>query len=326
MSEGLLWRRLELIDNIIFTGNVIAPVFLLVFLGYFVKRINVINENFVDITSKFVFSVSLPALVFINIVGINLSEAIDISQIIYIYAATLFSFFIVWILSIPFIKDAKNLSVFVQGAYRSNFAIVGLAIISKLFGASALGKASLILAFVLPLYNVLAVIILTVPFRKERKLNLKSTLVEILLNPLIVAVILGLLFSYFQINLPSVINLTLDFTAELALPLALIGIGGSLNMQNIQKASGLAFTSSAIKIILIPIVLTLGSYYFGYRGLDLGIMFVLFSCPTAIVSFIMAEAMGANSKLAGNIVLISTVASVFTIAVGIVILKELSLI
>ncbi|MGB5287808.1 MAG: AEC family transporter, partial [Ignavibacteriaceae bacterium] len=184
----------------------------------------------------------------------------------------------------------------------------------------------IVLAFILPLYNILAVIILTVPLRKERKLNLRSTLIEIVLNPLIVAVIIGLPFSYFKLNIPSVLNLTAGFLSELALPLALIGIGGSLNLENIKKASGLAFTSSAIKIILVPTVLTLGASYFGFSGLDLGIMFILFACPTAIVSFIMAEAMGANSKLAGNIVLISTIASVITIAAGIVILKELSLI
>jgi len=315
-----------MIDNIIFTGNVVAPVFLLVALGYFVKRINVINENFVDVTSRFVYSVSLPALVFINIAEIDLSEAIDFNQIIYIYAATLISFFLIWLLSIPFIKEGKNLSVFVQGAYRSNFAIVGFAIVSKMFGLHALGKAAIVLAFILPLYNILAVIILTVPLRKERKLNLKRTIIEIVLNPLIVAVIVGLPFSFYKIEIPSVINLTAGFLAELALPLALVGIGGSLNLQNIKKASGLAFTSSAIKIVLVPLVLTFGAYYFGFRGIDFGIMFVLFASPTAIVSFIMAEAMGANSKLAGNIVLISTVASVFTIAVGIVILKELALI
>jgi len=315
-----------MIDNIIFTGNVVAPVFLLVALGYFVKKINVINENFVDVTSKFVFNVSLPALVFINIAEIDLSTAIDLTQIIYIYAATIISFAVIWLFTIPFIKDAKNLSVFVQGAFRSNFAIVGFAIISKLFGSYALGKAAIVLAFILPLYNVLAVIVLTVPFRKERKLNLKRMLIEIVLNPLIVAVIIGLPFSYFKLTIPSVINSTAGFLSELALPLALIGIGGSLNLQNIRKASGLAFTSSAIKVLLIPFFLTLGSYYFDFRGLDLGIMFILFACPTAIVSFIMAEAMGANSKLAGNIVLISTVASVFTIAAGIVIMKELSLI
>jgi hypothetical protein len=270
--------------------------------------------------------VSLPALVFINITEIDLSEAIDFNQIIYIYAATLITFFLIWLFSIPFIKEGKNLSVFVQGAYRSNFAIVGFAIVSKLFGSYALGKAAIVLAFILPLYNILAVIILTVPLRKEKKLNLKSTVFEILFNPLIIAVIVGLPFSYFKIEIPSFINLTIGFLAELALPLALIGIGGSLNLQNIKKASGLAFTSSAIKIILIPLLLTLGALHFGFRGIELGIMFVLFASPTAIVSFIMAEAMGANSKLAGNIVLISTVASVFTIAVGIVILRELALI
>ena len=315
-----------MIDNIIFTGNVVAPVFLLVALGYFVKRIGVINENFVEVTSRFVYSVSLPALVFINIVEIDLSEAIDFNQIIYIYSATLVSFFLIWLISIPFIKEGKNLSVFVQGAYRSNFAIVGFAIVSKLFGNFALGKAALVLAFILPLYNILAVIILTVPLRKERKLNLKNTLYEIMFNPLIVALVVGLIFSYFKIIIPSVINSTVGFLSELALPLALVGIGGSLNLQNIKKASGLAFTSSAIKVILVPVILTLGAYHFGFRELDLGIMFVLFASPTAIVSFIMAEAMGANSKLAGNIVLISTIASVFTIAAGIVILKELSLI
>ena len=315
-----------MIDNIIFTGNVVAPVFLLVALGYFVKRIGVINENFVEVTSRFVYSVSLPALVFINIVEIDLSEAIDFKQIIYIYSATLVSFFLIWVISIPFIKDGKNLSVFVQGAYRSNFAIVGFAIVSKLFGNFALGKAALVLAFILPLYNILAVIILTVPLRKERKLNLKNTLYEIMFNPLIIAVVIGLIFSYFKIIIPSVINSTVGFLSELALPLALVGIGGSLNLQNIKKASGLAFTSSVIKVILIPLTLTFGAYHFGFRELDLGIMFVLFASPTAIVSFIMAEAMGANSKLAGNIVLISTIASVFTIAAGIVILKELALI
>ena len=295
-------------------------------LGYFIRRINVINENFVEITSKFVFSVSLPALIFMNISAIDLSEAIDLGQIGYIYAGTLVSFVVIWFVSLPFIKEGKDRSVFIQGAFRSNFAIVGFAIISKMFGDEALGKASIILAFILPLYNILAVIALTVPMRKEKKLEAKETLIEILLNPLIIAVIIALPFSYFKIQLPSMIEITGNFLADVALPLALVGIGGSLNLLNIKKASGYAFSSAFIKLIAVPVVLTVGAYYYGLRDVDLGLVFILFACPTAIVSFIMAEAMGANSKLAGNIVLISTVASVFTMAVGIVILKELLLI
>jgi malonate transporter len=315
-----------LIDNIIYTGNIVAPVFLMIALGYFIRRINVINENFVEITSKFVFSVSLPALIFMNISAIDLSEAIDLGQIGYIYLGTLVSFLVIWFISLPFIKEGKDRSVFIQGAFRSNFAIVGFAIISKMFGDEALGKASIILAFILPLYNILAVIALTVPMRKEKKLEAKETLFEILLNPLIIAVIVALPFSYFKIQLPSMIEITGNFLADVALPLALVGIGGSLNLLNIKKASAYAFSSAFIKLIAVPAVLTVGAYYYGFRDVDLGLVFILFACPTAIVSFIMAEAMGANSKLAGNIVLISTVASVFTMAIGIVILKELLLI
>lgn len=315
-----------MLNNILFTANIVAPVFLIIALGYLSKKMKIINENFVDVTSKFVFSVSLPILVFMQIAEMDLTKAINFDQIIFIYIGTITTFILIWMLSIPFIKDERDRSVFVQGAFRSNFAIVGFAIISNLFGTTALGKAAIILAFILPLYNVLAVIVLTVPLRHTNQLTFYPILKEILLNPLIVAVIVGLPFSYYGIGLPSIIVTTGNFLSDLALPLALIGIGGSLNLEQIRKASTLAFTSSFIKLILIPLFLTSTAYLFGYRGIDLGIMFILFACPTAIVSFIMAEAMGANSKLAGNIILISTLGSVFTIAIGILILKTTGLI
>lgn len=315
-----------MLENIIYTGNIVAPVFLMILLGYLLKRIGVINENFVAITSKFVFNVSLPAFIFMKISALDLTAALDMGQIIFIYAGTLLAYLIIWIISSLFIKDGRDLSVFVQGAYRSNYAIVGLAIIANLFGEEGLGKASLILAFLLPFYNVLAVVILTVPMRKIRKLNLLSTIYEVMLNPLIIAVIISLPFSYFKLELPSMLFTTGNFLSDVALPLALIGIGGSLNIENIKRASTLAFSSSILKLIVVPIVLTFFAYLFGFRAMDLGIMFVLFACPTAIVSFIMAEAMGCNSKLAGNIVVISTIGSVITISAAIIILKSVGLI
>lgn len=315
-----------MIENIIFTANTVAPVFIIVAVGYFSKKIKIINENFVDVTSKFVFSVSLPAFIFLKIIELDLSKALAVDQIAYIYSATILSFILVWLISIPFIKDGRDKSSFIQGAFRGNFAIIGLAIISNLFGRDALGEATIILAFLLPLYNVLAVIALTVPLRKEKKMNMKSTLIEIMFNPLILAVIFAIPFSYFNLRLPPLVEITGTFLSDIALPLALIGIGGSLNLENIKKASTLAFISSAIKLIAVPLVFTSGAYLLGYRGKDLGLMFVLFGCPTAIVSFIMAESMGANSKLAGNIILISTLGSIFTIATGILILKTVGLI
>lgn len=312
-------------ENIIFTANIVAPVFLIIAVGYFAKRMKIINEVFVEVTSKLVFQISLPVFIFLEISELDLSQALELKQIAYIYAATIIPYLLIWAGATPFIKNPKDKSAFVQGSFRGNYAIVGLALISNLFGGEALGKATLILAFLLPLYNVLAVIVLVVP-KHQGKINFKSIFLEILLNPLILAVVFALPLSYFKLKLPEMFISTGNYLADLALPLALVGIGGSLNMENLKRASTLAFTSSIIKIVILPIILTIGAYLLGYVMDDLGIMFIVFACPTAIASFVMADAMGANSKLAGNIIMLTTLGSVFTIAIGILLLKSFGLI
>ena len=312
-------------DNIIFTANIVAPVFLIIAVGYFAKKRKIINEVFVDVTSKFVFQVSLPVFIFIKISQLDLSQVFEFNQIIYIYFGTIVTYLMIWAATLKFINDPKDKSAYVQGAFRGNYAIVGLALISNLFGRDALGKATMILAFLLPLYNILAVIVLTVP-KQSGKIELRKALLEIILNPLILAVIFALPFSFFKIKIPELFLTTGGFLSELALPLALIGIGGSLNTENLKRASNLAVSASLIKIIAIPLVLTIGALLLGYRNDDLGIMFIVFACPTAIASFVMADVMGANSKLAGNIIMISTLGSVFTIAIGILLLKSFNLI
>ncbi|MBK7632221.1 MAG: AEC family transporter [Ignavibacteriales bacterium] len=315
-----------MLDNILFTANIVAPVFLIIAVGFFARKRKIINEIFVDVTSKFVFQISLPVFIFLKISVLDLSQVFEFSQIAYIYAGTTITYLLIWLGTIPYIKTPADKSAFIQGAFRGNYAIVGLALISNLFGHDALGKATIILAFLLPLYNVLAVIVLTIPLRTKEKSIIKSAFIDILLNPLILAVIFALPFSYYKINLPNMFVSTGTFLADLALPLALIGIGGSLNTDNLKRASNLAFSASVIKIIVIPILLTFGAYLLGYKSTDLGIMFILFACPTAIASFVMADVMGANSKLAGNIIMISTLGSVFTISLGILVLKSFSLI
>jgi predicted permease len=314
-----------LFENIIFTANIVAPVFLIIAVGYFAKRMKIINEVFVEVTSRLVFQISLPVFIFLEIAELDLSQVLELKQIAYIYAATIIPYLLIWFGTIPFIKNPKDKSAFVQGAFRGNYAIVGLALISNLFGGEALGKATLILAFLLPLYNVLAVIVLVVP-KHQGKINFKSIFLEILLNPLILAVVFALPLSYFKLKLPEMLSSTGNYLADLALPLALVGIGGSLNMENLKRASTLAFTASIIKIVILPIILTIGAYLLGYVMDDLGIMFIVFACPTAIASFVMADAMGANSKLAGNIIMLTTLGSVFTIAIGILFLKSFGLI
>lgn len=312
-------------QNLIFSLTLVAPVFLIVALGYFLKRIGVINENFVSVSSKIVFTISLPALIFIEVSSIHLEEILNVNLILFVYAGTLVTFAAVWITAGFFTRAGKDKASFIQGSFRGNFAIVGLAIIVNYYGIDNLGKASLVLAFTIPLYNILSVIALTVPL-KEKEHKYSNTFFEILKNPLIIAVFATIPFSYFGIIIPGFLKTSIGYLSALALPLALVGIGGFLSFSDITKESSLTVISTILKLLVFPAIMTFAAYLLDFRGIDLGIIFILFACPTAIASFIMAEAMGANSRLAGNILLLTTLVSVITITLGLFILKENGLI
>jgi malonate transporter len=305
------------------TLQIVAPVFLLAFVGLFLKKIKLIDRCFVDMSTRLVFNVALPCLVFVKMSVVDFNQLFDAKQIIYICTTTGLAFILIWIMARFWIKQGQDLGAFIQGAFRSNFAIVGFAIVWNLFGEDGLARAAMILAFLLPLYNILSIIVLTLPIHRENKIPLKILVCRFITNPLLISVVIALIFSLFGWRLHPVLFDTALILSRLALPLALLGIGGSLNLEAIKSASVMAIQASLIKIVLIPVCLTWGAIQAGFTGMNLGIMFIAFGCPTAVASYVMADAMGANSKLAGNIVLISTLGATFTITAGIVILKNL---
>jgi hypothetical protein len=312
-------------DNLLFSANTIAPVFILVVIGLFLRAKNFVDEGFIKTSSKLVYNIALPVFIFSKLSVLRLSEAIDFGMISFIYLSTFISFLISLLFSKLYISDLKNKGAFVQGSFRGNFAIVGLAVILNVSGSAGAAKAALILGFLLPLYNILSVVALYLPFRKEAQISTLRILKDIFTNPLILAVIFSIPISYFEIRPYEFISKTISYLASISLPLALIGIGGSLNWNAVKTATLPAVLSSALKIIVYPLIFTIAAYYFGYRETDLMILFILFACPTAVVSFIMAEAMGSNGKLAGNIIVITTIGFIFTMSLGIIILRELTL-
>ncbi len=211
-----------------------------------------------------------------------------------------------------------------QGIYRGNFATLGLALSSSLYGAQGLAEAALLLAFIVPLYNILAVIALAVPLGREQKITPARITKEIFLNPIMVAVIIAIPFAILSLEIPGVIKNTGSYLAELTIPLALLGIGGVLQLQKRDYSITTAISASLIKVIVIPIIgaitfLTLlTSVTLNHQ--TIGILFIVFACPTNSATFIMAQAMGANSQLASAIVVISTGLSGLTIGLGLYLL------
>lgn len=316
----------SILSNIIYSVNTILPVFLILFLGYFLRSKNIIDDPFIATSSTLVYKVALPVFLFLKLSITDFTSTFYPAEIIFILSGILFSFLAIWFIAKFFIISKSDLGVFVQGSFRSNFAIVGLAIIYNVFGESGLAKGSVVLAFIVGALNILSLIVLEATLRPNSKTSIFKIMLNLLKVPMIIAVVISLPFSFLEIRLPDTLITTGNYLAALTLPLALIGIGGSLNFTQLKKASTLAFSAAAIKIFFIPLVITYLAWIFGFTGESLGVIFVFFACPTAIVSFIMAKALGGNEKLAANIIVISTLGAVFTISSGVFIMKYFELI
>lgn len=309
------------LQSLAFTANTVAPIFFIVFLGIVLKRIGIIDAAFVGTSSKLVFTLTLPALVFMAISGTDFQSVFNPDQLIYFVGATLVSFIAIWWLAARWIKDGRDLGAFIQGAFRGNYGIIGLAVSYNLFADSGLAQASILLAMVIPLYNTLSIIALTVPLHKDGGLKFSDALLEILKNPLILAVLAALPFSFMGWTLPEVVEKTGRYFANLTLPLALLAIGGSLSLKSLRDSSAMAFWATATKLVILPIILSIGAWFYGFRGQELTMLFILFGCPTAAASFVMAKGSGANGELAANIILTTTLGSVLSLSAGIYLLR-----
>lgn len=293
-------------ELILFVANNVFPVFLIIALGQVLRRLDVINANFCSIANQLIFVVALPAFIFIEMLKLDVKKAFDFNLLGYAYFGTVVTILLAWIVGGWMKIEKHNLGAFVQGSFRGNLAIIGLALIQNIGGTPALGKASVALAFVLPLYNILAIVVLSVAGNAAGDGLYKKVLKDIAVNPLLIALGSGFVIALMQIKLPGIALTTVNYLASLSLPLALIGIGGSLGKENIKQTPRLAVSAALIKVLISPVILTIIAYYLGFRSYDLLILYIVFGAPTAIISYVMADQMGSNGILASSIIMLTT--------------------
>jgi malonate transporter and related proteins len=315
-----------MIETLIFITTIVLPVFLIVIIGVILKQLKIVDDIFIKSTSHFVFYVALPVLIFMKLYDVDIGSAFDLKMILLVVFGIIATFLVAFLVARYFKLTAENEGVFVQGSFRSNFAIVSLAIIIRMYGTDVAAKAAFLLLFAMPLYNLLAIVALTIPFYKSKNVNYKNMLKEIASNPLLIAVVAAIVYSFFNIGLHTTLVITGNYLSDTALPVALLGIGGSLNIESLKEASAKAIGAAFIKNILSPSIVTIIAYHLGVKGTDLGVLFLIFASPTAIASFVMAAGMKGNIKLAGNIIIVSTFGSIFTIIFGLFILNYLGLV
>lgn len=307
-----------------FSFSITMPIFFILALGAMLYRIKIINDNFIDTASKLVFNVTLPALLFISISKTSINSDTDLSLALYaMFAVTVTYFLLEYFFSFLMANKADR-AVAVQGAFRSNMGIIGLAYCVNAYGNDVFTVASIYLGGVTVLFNVLSVISLSRALGKDT--NAIAIIKGILKNPLIIAIVAAFVASGTGISLPPTLLQAGDYFAQMTLPLALLCAGASLQFSSMRSGMMGTLFATIGKLIFIPIMLTLGGYLLGYRGMELGVLFLMSSAPTASASYIMVRAMNGNSALAANIIVLTTLLSLLTTSVGVAILFSLDLI
>ena len=311
-------------ENLILSLNVVLPLFITMSLGYFLKYLNMFDNNTLDTMNNITFKSFLPMLLFYNIYKTDLQGVFNLKLMIF-SATCVIALYLILYLIVPLIeKDNKKRGALLQGLFRSNFVIFGLPITESLFGSEKVGVAALLIAVIVPLFNILSVLALET-FRGGKP-DFRKISIGIIKNPLIIASCLGVLTLLLKIKIPTAIEKTISDVSKIATPLSLILLGASFKFDNIKKYIKQTTIAVVGKTILTPCIILPICIMFGYRGVELSTLMIIFAAPTAISSFTMAQQMDSDSDLAGQIVVFTSAFCVVTVFMWIFVLKQSHLI
>ena len=292
--------------------DVAAPVLLMITMGAFLRRIQLINDGFILISSRFVFQVSMPALFFFGMLGNNLNGLISVNLAAYFIASIVLTFLLSWLLAVKLDVPERQRGVFVQIAFRGNCGIFSVALVVNMFGPDGVALGGVMSGLSVLLFNILAEVILT--RYSHGKLQLVPVLKSLLKNPLILGIVLGVVANFIGLKLPVFVVKTGSLIGGLSLPLALICIGGSLVTSGftLPKHFPMAILS---KVALSPIVFTALAYVFGFSQKELLFLFIFLAAPTAASAYVTAVAKGDDGKSTANAIATTTLVSSVVIVV-----------
>lgn len=313
-------------ENLIFSFNATLPIFFTMLLGLFFRRIGLMDEGFVKKMNQFVFVAALPALLFEDLSAVDFVEAWDTRFVLFCFFATLLSIGLTVLISF-LLKDRSAQGEFVQASYRSSAAILGIAFIQNIYGDA--GMAPLMIVGTVPLYNVMAVVVLS--FMKpdrgklDRKLLLK-TLKGIVTNPILLGIAAGLAWSALRLPVPVILEKTVHNVAVLATPLGLMAMGGSLEFKKALGQIRPAVAASLIKLVGLAALFLPIAVSMGFTQEKLVAILVMLGSATTVSCFVMAKNMGHEGTLTSSAVMLTTLGSAFTLTGWLFLLRSMGLI
>ena len=311
--------------DLIFSANVVVPIFLLIILGYFLTRIKLWDGHFLKVANEVCFKCLLPVLLFYNVATANIFEVFNLKLIVYVCLCACLLCGSLFLIVPIFVKDKKRIGVMIQGTFRSNFLLFGVPLGLSIGGNEGAVLAAVVASFYVPVINMLSVISLYAFSEAENK-NIKSALLGIVKNPLIIGGVSGLIFSLIRnsigFEMPAILDTTLFNIKSAATPVAFLILGGDLKFGNMLRNVKFSALSVLGKTIIIPALMLTISSLLGFGKLEMAILVAVFATPNAVSSYAMARNYEADYELAGEIITLGTLLSVVTMFIFITMAKS----
>ena len=316
-----------MLSDLIFSFNAVIPIFLVMLLGFVIRRLNIIDTSTTKQMNSLVFKVALPVMLFNTVYGSDYAQLLDRNFIVFLIISIIVFFFICWAIAAKLIKDDKKKGAFIQGSFRGNYVILGVALSTELLGFTPLIAVTGVVIVVL-LFNILSVIILTIySVHNNKSENILVAITKsIVTNPLIISIFAGVILTLLNIELIPLLQTPVNMVSSLATPLALLVIGASLDFSKIKDRLKYTLIASTLKLIVKPVIFIPLAIWFGISTEGIVVLFVLYAAPTAIVSYVMASSMGTDEHLASSIVIFSSLASILTYTIGVFILRVVGIV
>lgn len=313
-------------ESLLYSLNATIPVFAVIVVGYFLRRIGMLNEGFIETANKFNFKVTLPILLLTDIGSTNIIKNFDGKFVLFCVVVTSLCFWTIWLLTKKFMKDSSMTGAFVQAAFRGSAAVLGIAFVQNIYGNA--GMAPLMIIGTVPFYNIYSVIVLTFEGENNTKGidSIKKACINIIKNPIIIGILLGMLVSLLNITFPKMIDKTLNSFAAMASPLALVAIGAGFEGRKAIAKIKPTLAASFIKLLVQPALFLPLAVYFGFRNQALVALIIMLGSPTTASCYIMAKNMNNDGVLTSSIIVATTLLSAFTLTLWIFILKSTGLI
>ena len=314
-----------MLENLVFSLNATMPVFLVMVLGYLLREVGWLTVPTIGAINKLVFQVFLPALLVMDLVKQDFAAIWAGTFVLFCLVATLLSILIAtgtsWMN-----PNREDRGEMIQAAYRSAAATLGIAYMTNIYNNAAM--VSLMIIGSVPIYNIAAVLILTITSPENKKETKKSavirrSMINTAKNPIILGILVGLFWSVAGLPKPPIVMKTITYLGNVASPLALIGLGASFHFTDVKEKLVPVCAAVFSKLVLLCAVFLPVAVLLGFREEKLVAALIMLGSATTSSSFVMAQNMGHKGTITSCAVMISTLLSSFTLTIWLFLLKTL---